>query len=219
VFLKNRIRNPSRSTALLELVNFCDDSLSSVDGKFYSVARLQPLDHRRGADFVAHRHRVHEILDRAVLNHDLLGLRNNSNDLAATLDELGWSGWLKRRYIGRHVYQFPQGHFVCEIGHRGGTVRVTIFFRNYRIGINYRLGKKLHGVQRPHLTKLRGGLYRVGKLFTAHFMAAIALEFFKNRAPFGWIAVGHSEAPIFRMMMFNCRYWTGTFYSRIGTKC
>ena len=38
VLLKNRIRNPFRSTSLLELVDFCDDSLSSVDGKFYSVS-------------------------------------------------------------------------------------------------------------------------------------------------------------------------------------
>ena len=49
----------------LELVNFCDYSLSGVEGKFHPIARAQSLELDARADFVTHGHSVHVIFDRA----------------------------------------------------------------------------------------------------------------------------------------------------------
>src|SRR5918992_4856935 len=122
----------SRWLSLFQLHDGDDGLALGVDRKADRVARLERLQERRGADFVAHRHRLHKALDFAVLDDQLLAGGDHRDDGALATDGLRQEASMERRvHIGQHV--------------------PALVFRQDRFKGRHR---RLHGFERLDLTAL-----------------------------------------------------------------
>src|SRR5262245_24136515 len=90
------------SSGLCSLLQFFkpDDGLFfGVDGEADRVARLEWLQERRRADFVAHGHRLHKAFNLPVLDDQLLAAGDDRNDVP-----LAGDGFRQKAAVERRVH-------------------------------------------------------------------------------------------------------------------